>query len=86
MAIDLTNQAIRDSFDAMLEVASRRLSPEDLVRWHHRIENCDNLSQASEVTAEMVGLPMSESERRIGDEVRRTLILLGDRLSGGEAG
>ncbi len=86
MAIDLSQQPIRDSFDAMLEVASRKLSPEDLVRWHHRIENCDNLSQAAEVTTEMIGRPMSDSARRVADEVRQTMILLGDRLSGGEGG
>lgn len=86
MAIDLSRQAIRDSFDAMLEAASAALSPEDLVRWHHRIENCDNLSQAAEVTTEMIGRPMSDSDRRIADEVRASLILLGDRLSGGEKG
>jgi hypothetical protein len=86
MTIDLSRQAIRDSFDAMLEAASTALSPEDLVRWHHRIENCDNLSQAAEVTTEMIGRPMSDSDRRIADEVRASLILLGDRLSGGEEG
>ncbi len=84
MAIDLSNQATRDSFDAMLEAASGALSPEDLVRWHHRIENCDNLSQAAEVTTEMIGRPMSDSDRRIADEVRQSLILLGERLGGGE--
>ncbi len=70
----------------MLEAASAGLSPEDLVRWHHRIENCDNLSQAAEVTTEMLGIPMSETERRIADEVRQSLILLGDRLGGEDVG
>jgi len=82
--LDLSHPRVRDSFDAMLEAASAGLSPEDLVRWHHRIETCDNLSQAAEVTTEMLGIPMSESERRIADEVRQSLILLGNRVSGGE--
>lgn len=84
MAIDLTNSAIRDSFDSMLEAAATYLQPRDLVRWHHRIENCDNLSQAAEVTTEMIGRPMSDSDRRIADEVRQSLILMGDRLGAGE--
>ena len=80
MAIDLSNQRIRDSFDAMLEAASEVLSPEELVVWHHRIENCDNLSQAAEVTTQMVGRPMSDEERAEADEVRQSLILFGDSL------
>lgn len=80
MAIDLTDKAIRESFDAMLEAASTYLQPQDLVRWHHRIENCDNLSQAAEVTTEMIGRPMSAKDRRIADEVRQSLILLGNRV------
>ena len=75
MPLDLSHPRVRDSFDAMLEAASAGLSPEDLVRWHPRIETCDNLSQAAEVTTRMIGLPMNNSERRIADEVRQTLIL-----------
>jgi hypothetical protein len=84
MAIDLTDKAIRESFDAMLEAAGTYLQPHDLVRWHHRIENCDNLAQAAEVTTEMIGRPMSAKDRRIADEVRQSLILLGDRVGTGE--
>jgi hypothetical protein len=84
MAIDLTDKAIRESFDAMLEAAATYLQPQDLVRWHHRIENCDNLGQAAEVTTEMIGRPMSAKDRRIADEVRQSLILLGDRVGTGE--
>ena len=78
--IDLSKQAIRESFDAMLEAASEVLSPEELVTWHHRIENCDNLSQAAEVTTQMIGRPMSDDERQEADEVRQSLILYGDSL------
>jgi len=80
MPIDLTDPGVRASFDSMLEVASESLTPEDLVTWHHRIENCDNLSQAAEVTTEMTGRPMTDDERRVFDEVRASLILLGDKL------
>lgn len=78
--IDLTNQSIRDSFDAMLEAASEVLSPEEMAVWHHRIENCDNLSQAAEVTTQMIGRPMSDAERAEADEVRQSLILFGEDL------
>ena len=78
--IDLTNKRIRDSFDAMLEAVSEVLSPEEMVVWHHRIENCDNLSQAAEVTTQMIGRPMSEAERLEADEVRQSLILFGEDL------
>ncbi len=84
MKLDLRNPGVRDSYEAMLEVASRRLSPEELVRWHQIIEACDNLSQAAEVTTRMIGRPMSDSDRRIADEVLQSLILLGDRLGTGE--
>lgn len=80
MAIDLTDAGVRASFDAMLEAATRALQPEDLVTWHHRIENCDNLSQAADVTTEMCGRPMTDEEREMFDEVRASLILLGDQL------
>jgi hypothetical protein len=78
--IDLSKKAIRESFDAMLEAATEVLSPEEVVLWHHRIENCDNLSQAAEVTTQMVGRPMSREERQEADEVRQSLILHGDDL------
>lgn len=78
--IDLSNQAIRESFDAMLEAVSEVISPEELVIWHHRIENCDNLSQAAEVTTQMIGRPMSNEERQEADEVRQSLILYGEDL------
>ncbi|MBP47128.1 MAG: hypothetical protein CMH53_04250 [Myxococcales bacterium] len=78
--IDLSNQAIRESFDAMLEAVSEVISPEELVIWHHRIENCDNLSQAAEVTTQMIGRPMSDEERQEADEVRQSLILYGEDL------
>lgn len=80
MPIDLTDSGVRASFDSMLEAASAALTPEDLVVWHHRIENCDNLSQAADVTTEMCGRPMTDDERRVFDEVRASLILLGDKL------
>ncbi len=76
MKLDLNNPGVRDSYDAMREVASRRLSPEELARWHQMIEACDNLSQAAEVTTRMIGCPMNDSERRIADEVRQILILI----------
>lgn len=78
--LDLSNKAIRESFDAMLEAATEVLSPEEVVIWHHRIENCDNLSQAAEVTTQMIGRPMSEAERLEADEVRQSLILFGEDL------
>ncbi len=55
--IDLSNQRVRDSFDAMLEAAAEVLSPEEMVQWHHRMENCENLSQGAEVTTQMIGRP-----------------------------
>tara|TARA_B100000959_G_C14664847_1_gene493955 strand:- start:427 stop:666 length:240 start_codon:yes stop_codon:yes gene_type:complete len=78
--IDLSNQRVRDSFDAMLEAAAEVLSPQEMVQWHHRIENCENLSQAAEVTTQMIGRPMSDTERREADEERQSLILFGDQL------
>ena len=78
--IDLSNPRVRDSFDAMLEAACEVLSPKEMVQWHHRIEKCENLSQAAEVTTQMIGRPMSDSERREADEVRQSLILFGDQL------
>lgn len=68
----------------MLEAASGNLEPEELARWHQMIDSCNNLSQAAEVTTRMIGRPMSDSQRRIADEVRQSLILLGDRLGTGE--
>ncbi len=47
----------RDSFDAMLEAAAEVLSPQEMVQWHHRMENCENLSQGAEVTTQMIGRP-----------------------------
>lgn len=81
----MSHPAIRDSYEAMLEVASSKLELDELARWHQMIEACNNLSQAAEVTTRMIGRPMSDSDRRIADEVRQSLILLGDRLGGGEA-
>lgn len=81
----MSHPAIRDSYEAMLEVASSKLEGDELARWHQMIEACDNLSQAAEVTTRMIGRPMNDSQRRIADEVRQSLILLGDRLGGGEA-
>ena len=78
--IDLSNQRVRDFFDAMLEAAAEVLSPQEMVQWHHRIENFENLSQAAEVTTQMIGRPMSDAERREADEVRQSLILFGDQL------
>lgn len=78
--LDLSNKAIRESFDAMLEAATEVLSPEEVVIWHHRIENCDNLSQAAEVTTQMIGRPMSDAERLEADEVRQALILFREDL------
>lgn len=75
MPLDLSHPGIRDSYEAMLDVATRKLEPDELARWHQMIEACDNLSQAAEVTTRMIGLPMNNSERRIADEVRQTLIL-----------
>ena len=83
MPIDLRNPRVRDCFDSMLMSAAETLTPEQLVRWHHRIENCDNLDKAAEVTSEMCGRPMTESEKRIAREVRNSLILLGDKLGPG---
>lgn len=80
MPIDLTDPGVRASFDAMLETAGEHLPPAELVRWHHRAENCDNLAQLAEVTSEMIGRPMTDREREEADEVRASLILLGDRL------
>jgi Na+/phosphate symporter len=73
--LDLSHPAIRDSYEAMLEVASSELEPDELARWHHMIEACNNLSQAAEVTTRMIGRPMNDSQRRIADEVRQILIL-----------
>jgi hypothetical protein len=84
MAIDLSNPRVRDCFDSMLQSAAETLAPEQLVKWHHRIENCDNLDQASEVTSEMCGRPMTESEKRIAREVRNSWILMGSALGAGE--
>lgn len=81
----MSHSAVRDSYEAMLEVASSKLERDELARWHQMIEACDNLSQAAEVTTRMIGRPMNDSQRRIADEVRQSLILLGDRLGGGEA-
>jgi hypothetical protein len=64
--------------------AAEALTPEQLVRWHHRIENCDNLDQATEVTSEMCSRPMTESEKRIAEEVHDSWILLGDKLGTGK--
>ena len=80
MAIDLRNPRVRECFDSMLMSAAKALTPEQLVKWHHRIENCDNLSQAADVTTEMCGRPMTDEEREMFDEVRASLILLGDQL------
>ena len=41
----------------MLEAAAEVLSPEEMVQWHHRMENCENLSQGAEVTTQMIGRP-----------------------------
>lgn len=84
MPLDLSHPAIRDSYEAMLDVASRKLEPDELARWHQMIEACDNLSQAAEVTSRMIGLPMNDSQRRIADEVRRILILEQEYRSRGE--
>jgi len=80
MTLDLKDPFTRSSFDAMLSVAARRLSPEALVDWHHRIADAADLDQASDITAEMVGLPLTDEDRRIGREVRASLALLGDQL------
>lgn len=80
MSLDLTDPFTRSSFDAMLSVAGRRLSPEMLVEWHHRIAAAADLDQASDITSEMVGLPMTDEDRRIAREVRASLALLGDQL------
>lgn len=80
MAIDLTNQRIRDCFDSMLEVITNQLGPDDVVKWHHRVENCDNLTEAADVTAEMLGKPMSAAERQIAEETRNAYILYGSAL------
>jgi len=68
----------------MLEAASSELEPDELVRWHQMIEACNNLSQAAEVTTRMIGRPMSDSDRRIADEVRQILILEQEYRSRGE--
>ena len=86
MPLDRNSPGIRDSYEAMLEAASSKLELAELARWHQMVEACDNLSQAAEVTTRMIGRPMSDSQRRIADEVRQSLLLLGDRLNGGEAG
>ena len=80
MAIDLTNPRIRDCFDSMLEVISEELDSSQVVTWHHRIENCDNLTEAADVTAEMLGKPMTPDERVIAEEARNAYILYGDSL------
>ena len=66
---------MRDSYEAMLEVATRELEPDELLRWQQMIEACDTLSEAAEVTTRMIGRPMNDSQRRIADEVRQLLIL-----------
>lgn len=84
MPLDLSHPGIRDSYEAMLDVASRKLEPDELARWHQMIEACDTLSQAAEVTTRMMGWPMNDSERRIADEVRQILILEQEYRSRGE--
>jgi hypothetical protein len=67
----------------MLMSAAETLTPQQLVRWHHRVENCVNLDQAAEATSEMCGRSMTESEKRIAREVRNSWILLGERIGAG---
>jgi len=80
MPIDLSQPRVRDCFDAMLEVVSDKLPPADVAKWHDRIGNCDNLTEAADVTAEMIGKPLTESERRMGEEFRNSYILYGGDL------
>ena len=80
MAIDLSHPRIRDCFDSMLQVISEKLEPEQVEKWHHRIENCANLTEAADVTAEMLGKPLTDAERRMGEEARNSYILYGDSL------
>lgn len=64
----------------MLEAASRALAPDELVRWHHRMENCADLHEAAAVTTEMCGVPMTDDERRVATEARRSFLLFGNML------
>ena len=65
MPIDLRNPRVRYCFDSMLQSAVKTLTHQQLVRWHHRIENCDNLEQAAEVNSHMCGRPMTESQNQL---------------------
>lgn len=80
MAIDLTHPRIRDCFDSMLEVITEKLPPDEVTTWHDRVANCENLTEAADVTAEMIGKPLTESERRMGEEARNSYILYGGML------
>ena len=48
-----------------MQSAVKTLTHQQLVRWHHRIENCDNLDQAAEVNSHMCGRPMTESQNQL---------------------
>jgi hypothetical protein len=80
MPIDLRHPGVRDSLEAMAEAARTCLGPEEQTLWRQRMDACNSLSEAADVTTEMIGRPMSESERRIAEEVRQSLILYGDQL------
>lgn len=84
MPLDLSHPVVRDSYEAMLEVATRELEPDELLRWQQMIEACDTLSEAAEVTTRMIGRPMNDSQRRIADEVRQLLILEHDYRTRGQ--
>ncbi len=82
--LPLSHPGIRDSCEAMLEVATSELEPDELERWRQMIKACASLSQAAEVTTRMVGRPMNDSERQIADAVRQILILEQEYRSRGQ--
>ena len=80
MVLTLSDPATRSSSEAMLDVATRRLSASAFLAWHNSMADAADLDQAAAITCEAIGSPLSESEARIAREVRASLALGGDKL------